>query len=337
MKIYVLIYNGYNLINVIDSYLFFVVSLFRFWYQSITLNYKQLLRMKKILLLLISATLYLSSFGQDFTFHMTFRDAVGNSDTIYFGYDPSATDSVDGEFGENNIIDIPYDSIFDVRISNEFVNRWYVGEKSELFHLKKQIVSKNCPGYATPIAIDIKCKNWPVTATWDSTIWKENCIAGSLITGMPQGYWWDVTGPSDLYYYLLAATDSITFTSNYDANYSNTGGIGATAYIISESDSIAVYWLVFSDPSLWESVGVDAIHHSHQISVYPNPSTGVYTFMASSNTTIEEIRIYNLNGMQIFIQTKNETIDLNNKPNGVYYYIANLQNGARLTGKLIKY
>jgi hypothetical protein len=276
------------------------------------------------------------SFGQEFTFHMIFSDAVGNSDTLYFGYDPIATDSVDAEFNENNIIDTPFDSVFEVRISNEFVNRWYVGETSELFHLKKQIVSKNCPGYATPIAIDIKCDNWPVTATWDSTIWKENCRAGSLITGMPQGYWWDVTGPSDLYYYLLAATDSITFTSNYDANYSNTGGIGATAYINNESDSIAVYWLVFSDPSLRGSVGVDAIHHSHQVSVYPNPSTGVYKFMAP-NTTIEEIRVYNQNGLQLFIQTKNEKIDMNNQPNGVYYYIINLQDGTRLTGKLIKY
>ena len=148
--------------------------------------------MKKLLLFIASAILYISSFGQEFTFQMVFCDAVGNSDTLYFGYDPTATDSVDGKFGENNIIDISYDSIFDVRISNEFAYRWYFSKPSGSFHLKKQIVSKNCPGYATPIAIDIKCKYWPVTATWDSTIWKENCRAGSLITGMPRGYWWDV-------------------------------------------------------------------------------------------------------------------------------------------------
>ncbi len=291
--------------------------------------------MKKLLLLIIGTFLYLSSFGQEFNFHMIFSDAVGNSDTLYFGYDPTASDSVDTAFNENNIIDTPFDSVFEVRISNEFVSRWYVGETSELFHLKKQVVSKNCPGYAKPIAIDIKCDNWPVTATWDSTIWKENCRAGSLITGMPPGYWWDVTGPSNLYFYLLAVRDSITFTANYDANYSN-GGIGKTAYINNESDSIAVYWLVFSDPSLRGSVGIHAIENSTQLSVYPNPSKGVYTFMAP-NTIIEDIRVYNLNGRQILSQTRNEKIDLNNQPNGVYYYIASLQDGTRLTGKLIKY
>jgi len=292
--------------------------------------------MKKLLLFIASAILYISSFGQEFTFQMVFCDAVGNSDTLYFGYDPTATDSVDGKFGENNIIDISYDSIFDVRISNEFAYRWYFSKPSGSFHLKKQIVSKNCPGYATPIAIDIKCKYWPVTATWDSTIWKENCRAGSLITGMPRGYWWDVTGPSDLYYYLLAVRDSITFTANYDANYSNTGAIGVTAYINNESDSIAVYWLVFSDPSLRGSVDVDAIHHSYQLSVYPNPGSGVYKFL-SPHSTIEEIRVYNLNGMQILSQSMNDEIDLNNHPNGVYYYITSLQDGTRLTGKLIKF
>ncbi len=287
--------------------------------------------MKKYLFFLFISFICISVSGQEFIFPIVFQDAAGNKDTLHFGYDENATDSVDAAFGEENIIDTPYDSVFDVRISNEFVYRSYLGKPAGSFHLEKQIVSINCPGYSEPIAIDIKCQNWPVTATWDSTIWKPDCRAGSLITGMPQGYWWDVTGPSNLYYYVFAAIDSITFTANYEGDW----GIGGTAYIADNNDTISVYWVVFSDPSLRGSVNVHEIEQSPQLSVYPNPGRGEFQFVSTTN--IEEIHIYNMNGEKVLLQHNSNRIKLHNQPSGMYFYFVQLQNEVTLTGKFMKY
>lgn len=291
--------------------------------------------MKTLLLCLICLSSQMFCFGQEFMFHIAFRDAAGNTDTLYFGYDENATDSVDAEFDETNIIETPFDSVFEVRISNEFVYRAHRGESSGSFHLKKQIVSKNCASYANPIGIDIKCNNWPVTAIWDSTIWDNNCRAGSLITGLPRGYWWDVASPSNLYYFFLAKTDSITFTSNYNADYSH-GSIGETAYIYNQTDSIAVYWLVFSNPTLPGTVSTELLNHSPDLKIYPNPGKGVFKFVTFNDQVIRQIQVYDIRGKLILTEDETDMVDLGNHSNGFYFYRVYLENQKLISGKLIK-
>ncbi len=288
--------------------------------------------MKKYLIFLVICVACARGFGQEFIFPIIFQDAVGNTDTLYFGYDENATDSVDSAFDENNIINTPYDPVFDVRISNEFDYRSHLSEPTMgSFHLKRQIVPINCPGYSTPIAIDIKCQNWPVTATWDSTIWKPDCRAGSLITGMPSGYWWDVSVPGGLYYYVLAAIDSISFTANYIGDW----GIGSSAYIADNNDTISVYWVVFSDPSLRGRVGVKDISKSPRLKVYPNPGFGQFEFVTKA--MVEEIRIYNVQGKEVKSEKIGNIIDISNQPAGIYIYVVELQNQKVLTGKFMNF
>lgn len=81
--------------------------------------------------------------GQEFIFEMYFEDAIGNKDTLVIGYDINATDSIDSVFGEKNIISVPLDSLFDVRMTDVWLKKSSAPIPSQeygSFHTKKQIV-----------------------------------------------------------------------------------------------------------------------------------------------------------------------------------------------------
>jgi hypothetical protein len=65
------------------------------------------------------------------------------------------------------------------------------------------------------------------------------------------------------------------------------------------------------------SVGITETTANNQqpITIYPNPSTGIFTI--TTNQQIQIIKIYNLIG-ELIIQTKSQTIDLTDQPNGIY-------------------
>jgi hypothetical protein len=83
---------------------------------------------------------------EEFSFELYFEDAIGNKDTLLLGYDPLATDSIDVAFGEVNIINQPWSSVFEVR----------AGDDNDIWHppggvvqvpnyqSKKQIIDKSC-------------------------------------------------------------------------------------------------------------------------------------------------------------------------------------------------
>ncbi|MCE9540441.1 MAG: hypothetical protein K8R85_14670, partial [Bacteroidetes bacterium] len=131
--------------------------------------------MKKLFLVLF-AFFYLTLVkGQQFSFQMKFADAVGNTDSIIMGYDINATDTIDALFGEINIIGLPLDTSLDVRISNEWYYRNYLNTNGT-YQTKKQIIYKNCTNFWYSVqSIDILTKHWPVTMTWDSTLFMDSC------------------------------------------------------------------------------------------------------------------------------------------------------------------
>jgi len=78
--------------------------------------------MKKIYILISFLTISQFIFGQEFSFPIYFEDAIGNKDTLTMGYDINGTDGLDTVLGEINIIGVPLDTSFDVRISDAFWN-----------------------------------------------------------------------------------------------------------------------------------------------------------------------------------------------------------------------
>ncbi|MFK7799594.1 MAG: T9SS type A sorting domain-containing protein [Aureispira sp.] len=256
---------------------------------------------------------------------MFFEDAVGNTDTLILGYDANGTVLIDSSFGEANIIGLPLDSIFDVRISDAFFNSGVA-----TFHTKKQILPNSCASWLFPLVeIDIKSKHWPVTATWDSSLFNASCRAGSIFTSFNPGGWWDVVGfPSDLYRAEFAAINQVTFTSNYtpsgyDDNY---------AYVNAANDTLPIFWMSFGDSSLI-SLGIENL--TTDIQAYPNPVKDLL-YIDMESHLVQEVRIIDRMGRQQAIGFKNGYIDLSNLNAGYYLIMLVGTEGKTQLLKIIK-
>jgi hypothetical protein len=294
--------------------------------------------MKKavFIIFLVFIAFFYRAFGQEFSFAMTFIDAIGNTDTLIIGYNSDATDSVDAEFGEVNIIDLALDSIFDVRITNERkVRAWYTHQYQSKYHLKKQIVKTDCIKWADPVSIDINCKNWPVTAKWDSNLFVDSpCRGGSVFTSLHPGLWWDVLTSSDLVYRKLFNINEVTFTSNAD-EFFYPGDYSEGSYINSDHDTISVFWVVIGTNAIWSHVEPD--FYNDNLVFFPNPSRDYIKLNIENNLTIRRIEVYDLTGKKQNVVVCNNEIDISNLISG-FYYIRIIDNYNRIIlKKFIKY
>ena len=70
--------------------------------------------MNKMLIYFICLSIYQVCSAQEFSFVMHFEDARGNRDSIEIGYDIDASEGMDSLFDEQNIMEIKWDSVFDV-------------------------------------------------------------------------------------------------------------------------------------------------------------------------------------------------------------------------------
>jgi len=282
--------------------------------------------MKKLntLLFLLIFSQYVS--GQEFSFQMYFEDAIGNKDTLTIGFDINGTDTIDTEFGEVNIISIPLDTSLDVRISNEWHNRLYQNIPGT-FHTKKQITEKkDCGIWYSLNSIDIFTNNWPVHVHWDSTLFSDTCLNGSLFTSVMPGGWWDTGGFRE----VLIGSNSFSFEPNYPY-YDNYYG-----YINDNNDTIDVFWQTFGDSTLI-TTAIKEIKDNEKIKVFPNPTSRRITIENASKTLrIENIRIVDINTKEQLISGTDKNIDLSGLPTGVYFIQLKMSNGQTVIRKIIK-
>lgn len=281
--------------------------------------------MKRLKTLFILVFLSQIAIGQEFSFNMYFEDAAGNKDSLTIGYDLSGTDTIDPEFGEINIISVPLDLSLDVRISNEWNNRVYHNIPGT-FHTKKQIIKKQeCGGYYTINSIDIFTDNWPVFVYWDSTLFADTCLNGSLFTSVMPGGWWDTGG----FIEVLQSNSSSSFTPNYP-NYNDYYG-----YITDNNDTIDVFWQTFADSTIF-MVGMEETINN-EIRIFPNPTSDkVIIDLKNQDQRIENIRVFDIHGrIRPVIRIKNE-IDFSNEANGLYFIYLQLTNGKVLVQKVLK-
>lgn len=245
----------------------------------------------------------------EFSFDLYFEDALGNRDTITLGYDPLATDGIDAQFGEENIISQPWDSVFEVRIS-DYYDKNAVDEQVS-FNSKKCIQNKlSQPFFKTNrIEIDIHAKHFPIRITCDSTDIESSERRGTFITSMLPGGWFDTGGfVNDLFYQPQFLIDMPRYESwpYYPFN----------SFYLEASDSVYVCWAVIADSNTNTS-NVLENKLENKIEVYPNP------VFNNSNLHISSGDYYNLCNIQGNLikhgGIENKSINLENIPPGVYY------------------
>lgn len=142
---------------------------------------------KKLLLLIIFLLPTFSLFAQQFSFPLYFEDALGNKDTLVFGYDNTASDSIDASLGEIDIKNTPYDSSFEARITDCYPVMLHCFVNSfdpSAYHLKKQIHQNKCAllHQFVVYSIYLKGSHFPITVSWNDALFTDSCNIKSLIT-----------------------------------------------------------------------------------------------------------------------------------------------------------
>jgi len=290
--------------------------------------------MKSHLLLILFISLATPSYCQDFSFQIYFEDTFGNKDTLTLGYDINGTDTIDTALGELNIISSPIDTSLDVRISNEWYNREFLSTVGT-FHTKRQIVEENCGNWFSISTIDIYTDNWPVTASWDSTLFNYLCINGSVFTSVNPGGWWDTAGPSDLLITLFKNSNSVTFTSNVAGEINDYGYIDY-GYINNDNDTIPVFWQAFGDSTLTH-MGVNETFTAIDFKIFPNPTSDYLNIELKGNDAIiKNVKIFDIMGTEQQIIWTKQLINLSHLSTGIFFVQIRLQNNQIITRTIIK-
>jgi hypothetical protein len=140
--------------------------------------------MKNIAMILLSSILWLNAYCQTpmYQADFYFQDAIGNRDTITIGYDTTANDEFNPQFGEINLSQ-PFDSVFEVRATHRTGFNWGQGSyilSKRIFSLGENYLNlQQCYGGGSSICF-IRAKYPPVTISWDITIMDNLCNRASF-------------------------------------------------------------------------------------------------------------------------------------------------------------
>ncbi len=286
--------------------------------------------MKKLILFVIILLKANLLCAQEFVFPMYFEDALGNRDTVFIGYDANGSrDVILPEFGEVDIAHIPFDSVFEVRITNQSdING--TGYVAALFHTKRKIILPPAEFYYWPQAnIDIHALHWPVKASWDASLFDHLMREGTLFSAVHPYGWWDVIwhpvwwGDSNFDKLIMIENQEITFTPNYPENWQDyPQGESQVFYGDSLGRPIATYFVVFGDSTLI-TVSTTEVSFGSRVSLSPNPATTHTWLQLSENTPLAQaqIELYSPTGRLLYKAQPQDyfhKIEVAHLPKGLY-------------------
>ena len=287
---------------------------------------KQSLQIIPIMLLCLIAK------GQQFSTQIFFTDSMGNRDSITVGYDSLATDSIDAIFGEVNIIEWEIREGLDVRITNEWINRTHWNSQPGTYHTKKQIYSYDCTEFFSNsyLTIDIHTDHWPVTATWDHTVFEDSCREGSFFTSITPGGWWDTESPSDLGQQILVDRDSVTFISNHMGSFNE-------LYSYKEGiNVIPAFWLALGQKNLFTSTH-DPQQSDEGLALFPNPTSDHFSIQIPQGFgAIESVQLFSTLGNLVTSTKETQDIDISQISSGLYVVVIKNKSGRKLSARIIK-
>lgn len=286
--------------------------------------------MKKQLILFIILSTSIISYSQEFEFELVFKDAIGNTDTLVYGYDLTATNEIDVFFGETDIASNPITSVFDVRFSDVMTN----GTLSPTHQSKKQIIPNDCPDWLLSdfgTSIEIFSNNYPITVNWNSSLFSDPCRIGTILTDVHPGGWFDTQGTFRTF---LEQTISVTIDSPH-YNYVN-----------SQSQNVDVMWIAFMDSSVfdipfnpvifdpgWTSLNE---YNNDVLEVYPNPVLNQLAINYPDK--IKSIEIIDMQGQVVYsyLNFTESKLDLSILESGMYLVKFKTEFNSVITKRIVK-
>ena len=281
--------------------------------------------MKKLIFILICLVSKLS-FSQTFSFEMYFEDATGQKDTLTFGYDATATDSIDASFQEVNIISQSWSNQFEARIC-VFETPYFSGDESDtasvVGHLKKQIKKEDCLDQSLYVSL-IQLNNavYPVSISWDHSLFTDQCRSNSIITDWHPGGWFDaIIGNNPEYPTILKDLDSAFYTHT------------STHHIDNNQDTTDVLFFALGNIN---QVFVELKELEEDMSIYPNPTTGIINFNLNGNQHIQSVKLIDVHGHRFNTPVISNGIDLSEFSSGIYFMEVQFDSGKKGQIKVIK-
>ncbi len=268
-------------------------------------------------IILALCLIQISAFSQQFSVDLFFEDAIGNRDTVTIGYDSTATSSIDTSLGEVNIINVPWDTTFDVRITDNFFQSSYWGNDSVTYHSKRQILPIPCDTIGRPVEdleFNILCKNWPITIRWDSLPFLQDpCLERSILTDFHPGGWFDVLDGT-----FIACYET---TGKVETNGKNRSGYelnGDSIKYIFSALGDAERVSIFGGPC-WTGIAELNQELNNSIVLVPNPvSTHLNIQIEDPSIQVENISVLDLNGRVLINSEVLNQIDISELCSGLY-------------------
>lgn len=192
---------------------------------------------------------------------------------------------------------------------------------------------------------------------WGSAIVQTNCSACTVLLPVElvtfEGHienreailmWETLTEQNNCYYVLERSTNSVDFLSIATLN----GAVNSiTPKVYETHDSSielnATYYYrlkqVDCDLSYTYSNIVDlntGKHANESVTIYPNPAATTFEIKTTDDFIINKIELYNSSGELVMLKTSIETINLEDKPGGIYILKLSTQTGKQSVHKLQK-
>lgn len=273
--------------------------------------------MKRYFLFLLSAlSIFHVSFSQDFSTKLYFKDGIGNVDSIKVGYSTIAGDTLNNLLGEKKLLDSQIDTTFFVGISDVLIT---VNEtETAKFRSKTKYVNTNCPDYIRFINVDLICKNYPLTISWDKKIFQDSNRSRSFIIASHPGGWFDVGEQA----HWLSTSDSVMYyTTNLANDYSKNYLYEVGDYYIDSIHSRPVkIWRLYVDfASSNFNLAVRETNKSGN-EIFPNPCKN-FLNIKSDQSNAKFYQIIDLTGKLLHNESYigfNKCIDVSDLSKGIY-------------------
>ena len=219
--------------------------------------------MKKIFFYLFFSPLL--CWGQktpEFKAKFLFTDKLGNKDTIVVGHDKTGSLNICPQFGEVDISDKPFNKMLDVRITSK--NEY--DTKSKVVDFTK--CSKN---EKLKFWILLRSSNFPVTMTWDNSLFQDSCYKSSLFTRTSLTLLYGGNIISDPTLRFLKDNGSLVIDQKYINVFNKYNNYTIAAMNDNTQDTVQRFYMVISKNQSTVST-IDNIFNN-KIEIVPNPVT----------------------------------------------------------------
>ena len=293
--------------------------------------------MKYLLLgLLFIPNILLSQQTAQFETTIYLEDTLGNKDSVIIGYDVNETfQFMNPNFGEVDITNLPWDSIFEARVLPRFTNNQNQSKKhikySNCNNTTTNLVNGEFASVEFTIAVRLTTPYSPLIIRWNNNDFANDiCRRGSFIVESPMYF----NEPNPQGFGEVYMINGSTYGTLWGG-----GGAGHGFYAVDEAGNQAfVNAFIISIAKNYPTSTIEQ-QIQQESKIYPNPTTDNFTIELPESYFSESVQIFDITGCEVYQSM--EKLNQINVPSatwakGIYFYQVRLDDGIEVSGKVVK-